>query len=101
MTEADDLKVTTNAYIEQISNRLASIEANERNLKHWSTLRQSVIHNAQQTDESVLNDMHNYFGHSCLKRIIREVADTYIKEFQDKATAQSCDLRMIVKPKTI
>jgi hypothetical protein len=98
--ELEDLKKTVNTYIDGIEKRLSLIESNSKKLKSWSNLRKSVTENVQQTDEAVLKQMTSYFGEGCLKALLREVAHKYIKDFEEKITAQSCDLKMIVKPKS-
>ena len=98
--ELEDLKRTTSAYIQDINSRLSTIESNNKKLKNWENLRKSVTQNVQQTDESVLEQMTNYFGVGCLKALIREVANEYINDFENKVTAQSCDLKMIVRKNT-
>lgn len=98
--ELEDLKKTVNTYIDGIDKRLSMIESNNKKLKNWQNLRKSVTQNVQQTDEAVLKEMKGYFGEGCLKALIREVSDHFIKDFESKVTAQSCDLKMIVKPKT-
>jgi len=87
-------------HVDDIAKRLSGIESNKKKLNNWSNLRRLVMQQVQRTDESVLKEMINYFGEGCLKALIREVANDFIKDFEDKITAQSCDLKMIVKPKT-
>lgn len=98
--ELEDLKKTVNTYIDGIDKRLSMIENNNKKLKNWLNLRKSVTQNVQQTDESVLKEMTGYFGEGCLKALIREVSNDFIDDFESKVNAQSCDLKMIVKPKT-
>ena len=95
--EIEDLKKTVNTYIGRIQGRLSMIESNNKKLKNWVNLRNSVTQNVQQTDEAVLEEMKSYFGEGCLKALIREVADEFIGDFEKKVTAQSCDLKMVVK----
>ena len=44
--------------------------------------------------------MTEHFGKDCLKSVVIQIADKYVKDFDDAITAQSCDLKMIVKPNT-
>ena len=97
--EIQVLKKMVNSHVDDIDKRLSIIESNEKKLNNWSNLRRAVTQNDQKTDESVLKEMINYFGEGCLKALIREVANDFIKDFEDKITAQSSDLKMIVKPK--
>jgi hypothetical protein len=98
-TELEDLTKKVNAYIINIDNRLDLIKSNNEKLKNWSNLRKSVTQNVRQTDEAVLKEMIGYFGEGCLKKLILDIADMYINDFESKITSQSCDLKMVVKPK--
>jgi hypothetical protein len=95
--ELEDLKKTVDTHINGIHIKLSMIESNNKKLKNWQNLRKSVSQNFKQTDEDVLKDMKEYFGEGCLKALIREVADGFINDLESSVTAQSCDLKMIVK----
>ena len=98
--QSEELKKMVDLHVDDIAKRLSSIESNKKKLNNWSNLRRLVTQQVQRTDESVLKEMINYFGEGCLRALIRQVANDFIKDFEDTITAQSCDLKMIVKPKT-
>jgi hypothetical protein len=100
-TELEQLKKMVDAYIGNIGRQFSIVENNNKKLNNWIKLRKSVTQNVQQTDDSVLKEMTGYFGDGCLKELIREVADRFINDFENKVTAQSFDIKTIVKSKNI
>jgi len=98
--QSEDLKKMVNSYVDAIDKRLSTIENNTKKRTNWANLHKSVTQNVQQSDEAVLKEMIGYFNEGCLKQLIRDVAEIFVKDLDDKITAQSCDLKMIVKPKT-
>ena len=96
----EDLKKMVNSHVNNIEKRFSTIETDLKKRKNWEALHRSVTQNVQQSDESVLKQMIGYFNEGCLKQLIRDFAEVIIKDLDDKTTAQSCDLKMIVrKPK--
>ena len=95
--DTTELKKMVSTYIYDIDKRVSTIESNNKKLENWLNLRKSVTQNVQQTDENVLKEMVGYFGVGCLKALIKEVSGDFIKHFENEVTAQSCDLKMIVK----
>ena len=98
--ELEDLKKTVNTYIDGIDKRLSTIESNTKKRNSWAGLRDSIKKSPSKTDATILSEMTACFGADCLKSLIISVAENFVKEFDEKITAQSCDLKMIVKPKT-
>ena len=96
--ELEDLTKMVNIHIDGIANRLIVIENNSEKLKNWITIRRRANQNAVLSDEAILKEMVKLFGQGCLNALIREVANDFIKDCEDKITAHSCDLKMIVAP---
>ena len=98
--DTTELKKMVNTYIDDIEKRLSKIESNNKKRNSWALIRDKIIANSSRTDESVLQLMTEHFGKDCLKSVVIQIADKYVKDFDDAITAQSCDLKMIVKPNT-
>ena len=98
--DTTELKKMVKTYLDDIDKRLSTIESNVKKRNSWALIHDKIRANFSRTDESVLELMTEHFGKDCLKSIIIQVADKYVKDFDDAITAQSCDLKMIVKSKT-
>jgi hypothetical protein len=94
-----ELKKMVNTYVDDIDKRLSTIESNTRKRNGWATLYDSIKKAPHRTDANILLEMTQTFGENCLKALITSVAENFVKEFDEKITAQSCDLKMIIKPK--
>jgi len=95
-----ELKKMTNYYVDDINKRLLTIESNVKKRNSWALIYDKIKANPSRTDENVLMLMTEHFGKDCLKSVIIQVAERYVKDYDDVITSQSCDLKMIVKPKT-
>lgn len=95
--EIEDLKKTVKTHISDIDKRLSIIESNVRKRNSWALIHDKIKANSTRSDESILELMTEHFGKDCLKAVIVTVAERYVKDFEDAITAQSCDLKMIVR----
>ena len=92
--ETKDLEKTVNAHLKDIENRLVQIERYSKKRKSWANLHKSVTRNVQQTDEAVLKEMTAYLGESCLKYLIRDLAENIVNDLDDIISSKSSDLKI-------
>ena len=92
--DTKDLEKKVNAHLKDTENRLLQIERYSKKRKSWANLHKSVTRNVQQTDEAVLKEMTAYLGESCLKYLIRDIAENIVKDLDDIITAKSTQLKM-------
>ena len=95
--DTTELKKMVNNYVDDIDKRLSTIEGNVKKRNSWALIYDKIKANPSRPDENVLQLMTEHFGKDCLKSVIITVAEKFVKEFDEKITAQSCDLKMIVK----
>jgi hypothetical protein len=98
--DTTELKKAVNKHVEDIDKRLSIIEINTQRRNAWNWLYDLVRKYPGKTDAAVLSEMTQYLGADCLKGLIASVGENFVKDLDEKITAQSCHLKMIIKPKT-
>lgn len=95
--DTTELKKNVTTYVDDINKRISTIEMNVKKRNSWALIHDKIKANTTRSDESVLELMTEHFGKDCLKSVIINIAEKYVKDFDDAITSQSCDLKMIVK----